>query len=105
MGPSDISRLIGCDHATILYGNKKATQQLEIMNADYIAALNNWKEIFERNDIEIQSHTTTKGMLKNRFVAVLQDGIADGLIQREEIGDLLIEVLRTFAPEYVQEEE
>lgn len=105
MGASDISKLIGCDHATIIYGNKKAAQQLGIMNSDYIVALNNWREIFERNDIDVQEYTTTKGMIKNRFIAVLQDGIADGLIQREEIGDLLIEVLRNFAPEYVQEEE
>jgi len=104
MGSSDISRLIGCDHATVIYGNRKAAEQLEIMNAEYIAALNNWKEIFERNDIEIQEHTTTEGMLKNRLVAVLRDGIASSLVSPDGVGDLLIEVLRTFAPEYVQED-
>jgi hypothetical protein len=104
MGSSDISRLIGCDHATVIYGNRKATEQLEIMNAEYITALNNWKEIFERNDIEVQEHTTTEGMLKNRLVAVLRDGIASSLVSPDGVGDLLIEVLRTFAPEYVQED-
>ena len=39
-----------------------------------------------------------------RITAVISDGITDSLILKEEVGDVLIDVLRTFAPEYVEED-
>lgn len=104
MGATDISSLIGCDHANILYGNKKAEEQIAVRNAQYVKSLENWKRIFKRNDIEVSDTEDTTNTIKNRIVAVISDGITDSLILKEEVGDVLIDVLRTFAPEYVEED-
>jgi hypothetical protein len=105
MGSSDISRLIGCDHATIIYGNRKVKEQLSIMNTDYINVINNWRIIFDENSMEVDDYTTKEGMIRNRIAAVLKDALNDGIITDAEVGDLLIDMLRKFAPEYVQEDE
>jgi len=104
MGSSDISRLLKCDHATIIYGNRKAKEQLGIMNPEYIQVINNWRAIFDENSMEVDDYTSIEGMIKNRISAILTDALHDGIVTEGELGDLLIDVLRKFAPEYVNED-
>lgn len=105
MGSTDIANLLGCNHATIIHGNKVMKHNLSVMSSEYIVTLNNWRSIFEKHDLEVKENTTTKGVIKNRMIAALRDGITENLIDAEDIGDMLIDLLRKFAPEYVQEDE
>lgn len=78
---------------------------LNVLTTEYVVTLNNWRSIFEKYDLEVRDSTTTKGVIKNRIIAALRDGLAEDLIDAEDVGEMLIDLLRKFAPEYVQEEE
>ena len=105
MGPTEVSRLIGCDHSNVVYSNKKVKEQIEIMNADYIQAVNNWREVFNDNSKEIAEQTTTRGMIRERLSGTLQDALIDGLVDGNDIGNMLIDLLRKYAPEFVSEDQ
>ncbi len=105
MGPTEVSRLIGCDHSNVVYSNKKVKEQIEIMNADYIQAVNNWREVFNDNSKEIAEQTTTRGMIRERLSVTLQDALIDGLVDSDDIGNMLIDLLRKYAPEFVSEDQ
>jgi len=101
MGSTDIANLFGCNHATIIHGNKVINHNLKVLRTEYVITLNNWRQIFEKYDLEVSDSTTTKGVIKNRITAALKDGLAEELIDAEDVGEMLIDLLRKFAPEYV----
>ena len=104
MGSSDISRLFNCDHATIIYSVKKVKEQIEVMNADYIIAINNWREILRDFSEEIYEETTNVGMIRRTLSSVILDSLVDGLIDRDDVGKVLTELLVKFSPEFVSKD-
>ena len=91
-GVTDISRLMNCDHSTVIYSNKKADEQLGIMSKEYINAVNNWKEVFSLNGIDIRPQKKYN-LIKNRIIAVMQNGIDSGLVKKNQLDELLKEAL------------
>lgn len=47
MSYSSIGKLFGCDHATVIHGNKVIQQQLEIKDSDTLEAMSLWIDIIQ----------------------------------------------------------
>lgn len=103
-GSSHLGRMFGCNHATILHGNKAVHNALSVLDRMYVESLNNWRFVFDKHKEFVQESTDTVAMLKRRIVEVIMDGISDGVISADDLDSLLIDLLATDYNEGVLEE-
>ena len=96
--------MFGCNHATIIHGNKAVDNALCVLDRMYVESLNNWRLVFDRHKEFIQESTDTVAMLKRRIIEVIMDGISDGVISPDDLNSLLIDLLATDHNEGVLEE-
>ena len=101
MGSSDISRLFDCNHATIIHSIKVVRNQIDVMNSDYIISISNWREILRDFSNEIEEETTNIGIIKRRLSSILRDSLVDSLIDRDDAGKVLTELLAKYSPDFV----
>lgn len=104
MGSSDISRLFDCNHATIIHSIKVVRNQIDVMNSDYIISISNWREILRDFSNEIEEETTNIGIIKRRLSSILRDSLVDSLIDRDDAGKVLTELLAKYSPDFVLED-
>lgn len=47
MSLSQVGRMVGCNHATVINANKRVQDSLDIMSRDYVEIVNNWAVVFQ----------------------------------------------------------
>jgi hypothetical protein len=98
-GVSAVGRLFKCNHATILYSNKRVLDALEIKDTLYIEALNRWMLVFDNLSKEVKEATNSKEIVKKRVLDYVSSCVSDGSLKAEDITDLFKSLLKITSQE------